>query len=67
MSRYDKTYNPAGLLIKSSIVPQHYPEVEDDGDGILEFPPGDARAMSPRRAPEDIDKLSKDAKETLQE
>jgi hypothetical protein len=48
----------------SIIVPRNHPEIE-----ILEeeFPPDDARAMSPRRNSVDVERLGQEARQTLKE
>jgi hypothetical protein len=46
----------------SILVPRDHPEIEI---GEEEFPPDDARAMSPRRNSADVERLGKEARETL--
>ncbi|KAI5294672.1 hypothetical protein KEM52_003490 [Ascosphaera acerosa] len=48
----------------SILVPSDHPQIEVDEQ---EFPPDDARAMSPRRNSADVEKLSREARETLQQ
>ncbi|WEW58938.1 hypothetical protein PRK78_004406 [Emydomyces testavorans] len=48
----------------SIIVPRDHPEVEIEKE---EFPPDDARAMSPRRNSADIERLGREARETLKQ
>ena len=48
----------------SILVPRDHPEIEIEEE---EFPPDDARAMSPRRNSEDLERLGKEARHTLQE
>lgn len=48
----------------SIIVPRDHPEIEIEKE---EFPPDDARAMSPRRNSEDLERLGKEAREALKE
>jgi hypothetical protein len=48
----------------SIIVPRDHPEIEIEEE---EFPPDDARAMSPRRNLAEIDRLANEAREVLQE
>jgi hypothetical protein len=48
------------------IVPREHPRVElKEGDEV--FDEDDARAMSPRRSSQDLEKMSQDAKEQLNE
>lgn len=48
----------------SILVPRDHPEIEIEEE---EFPPDDARAMSPRRNSADLERLGKEARQTLQE
>lgn len=48
----------------SILVPRDHPEIEIEQE---EFPPDDARAMSPRRDSADVERLGKEARQTLQE
>ncbi|ODM18894.1 hypothetical protein SI65_05511 [Aspergillus cristatus] len=48
----------------SILVPRDHPEIEIEEE---EFPPDDARAMSPRRNSADLERLGKEARHTLQE
>jgi hypothetical protein len=48
----------------SILVPRDHPEIEIEEE---EFPPDDARAMSPRRDSADVERLGKEARQTLQE
>jgi uncharacterized protein with von Willebrand factor type A (vWA) domain len=48
----------------SILVPRDHPEIEIEEE---EFPPDDARAMSPRRDSADVEQLGKVARQTLQE
>ena len=48
----------------SILVPRDHPEIEIVEE---EFPPDDARAMSPRRNSSDLERLGKEARQTLQE
>lgn len=48
----------------SILVPRDHPEIEIEKE---EFPPDDARAMSPRRNSADLERLGKEARHTLQE
>lgn len=48
----------------SILVPRDHPEIEIEEE---EFPPDDARAMSPRRNSADVERLGKEARQTLQE
>jgi hypothetical protein len=45
-------------------VPRDHPEIEIEEE---EFPPDDARAMSPRRDSADVERLGKEGRQTLQE
>ncbi|KAJ5386733.1 hypothetical protein N7509_009274 [Penicillium cosmopolitanum] len=47
-----------------SELPRDHPEIEIEEE---EFPPDDARAMSPRRNSADLERLGKEARQTLQE
>lgn len=48
----------------SILVPRDHPEIEIEEE---EFPPDDARAMSPRRNSADVERLGREARETLQQ
>ncbi|PGH05825.1 hypothetical protein AJ80_08273 [Polytolypa hystricis UAMH7299] len=48
----------------SILVPRDHPEIEIEKE---EFPPDDARAMSPRRNSADVERLGREARETLQQ
>ncbi|EAS33516.2 bZIP transcription factor [Coccidioides immitis RS] len=48
----------------SILVPRDHPEIEIEEE---EFPPDDARAMSPRRNSADVERLSREARETLKQ
>lgn len=48
----------------SILVPRDHPEIEIEEE---DFPPDDARAMSPRRNSADLERLAKEARQTLQE
>ncbi|KAJ5748532.1 uncharacterized protein N7511_010228 [Penicillium nucicola] len=48
----------------SILVPRDHPEIEIEEE---EFPPDDARAMSPRRNSADLERLGKEARQTLQD
>jgi hypothetical protein len=48
----------------SILVPRDHPEIEIEQEI---FPPDDARAMSPRRDSADVERLGKEARQTLQE
>lgn len=48
----------------SILVPRDHPEIEIEEE---EFPPDDARAMSPRRNSADLERLGKEARQTLKE
>lgn len=49
----------------SILVPRDHPEIEVDED-VHEFPPDDARAMSPRRNSADVERLSHEARRQIQ-
>jgi hypothetical protein len=51
-------------LEPSIIVPRDHPEIEIQEE---EFPPDDARTMSPRRSSVDIERLGQEARQTLKE
>jgi len=46
------------------VIPRDHPEIEI---GREEYPADDARAMSPRRNIEELERLSKEARHTLKE
>lgn len=48
----------------SIIVPRDHPEIEIQEE---EFPPDDARAMSPRRNSADVERLVREARQALME
>ncbi len=48
----------------SMVIPRDHPEIEI---GREEYPADDARAMSPRRNIEELERLSKEARHTLKE
>lgn len=48
----------------SILVPRDHPEIEIEREI---FPPDDARAMSPRRDSADVERLGKEARQTLHE
>lgn len=48
----------------SILVPRDHPEIEIEEE---EFPPDDARAMSPRRNSADLERLGEEARQSLQE
>src|SRR6266536_3292899 len=48
----------------SIIVPRDHPEIEIREE---EFPPDDARAMSPRRSPSDVERLGQEVRQNLKE
>ena len=48
----------------SILVPRDHPQIEIEEE---EFPPDDARAMSPRRNSADVERLGREARETLKQ
>ncbi|KAK2746737.1 hypothetical protein FQN55_005464 [Onygenales sp. PD_40] len=62
-SRADRPRLASRKPSASILVPRDHPEIEIEEE---EFPPDDARAMSPRRNSADVEKLSREAREALQ-
>lgn len=62
--RSDRPRQPSRKPSASILVPRDHPEIEIEEE---EFPPDDARAMSPRRNSADLERLGKEARQTLQE
>ncbi|EEH11004.1 bZIP transcription factor [Histoplasma capsulatum var. duboisii H88] len=62
-SRADRPRLASRKPSASILVPRDHPEIEIEKE---EFPPDDARAMSPRRNSADVEKLSREAREALQ-
>ncbi|OJD15462.1 hypothetical protein ACJ73_08979 [Blastomyces percursus] len=62
-SRADRPRMASRKPSASILVPRDHPEIEIEEE---EFPPDDARAMSPRRNSADVEKLSREAREALQ-
>jgi len=62
-SRADRPRLASRKPSASILVPRDHPEIEIEAE---EFPPDDARAMSPRRNSADVERLGKEARETLQ-
>ncbi|KAM5443504.1 hypothetical protein MferCBS31731_001277 [Microsporum ferrugineum] len=63
-SRADRPRIASRKPSASILVPRDHPEIEIEKE---EFPPDDARAMSPRRNSADVEKLGTQARHTLQE
>jgi hypothetical protein len=63
-SRNGRPRMPSRKPSASILVPRDHPEIEIEEE---EFPPDDARAMSPRRDSADVERLGKEARQTLQE
>ncbi|KAL1982796.1 hypothetical protein VTN96DRAFT_856 [Rasamsonia emersonii] len=63
-SRTGRPRMPSQKPSASILVPRNHPEIEIEEE---EFPPDDARAMSPRRDSADVERLGKEARQTLQE
>lgn len=63
-SRLDRPRMASRKPSASILVPRDHPEIEIEEE---EFPPDDARAMSPRRDSADVERLGKEARQTLQE
>ena len=63
-SRADRPRMASRKPSASILVPRDHPEIEIEEE---EFPPDDARAMSPRRNSADLERLGKEARQTLQE
>lgn len=63
-SRADRPRRISRKPSTSILVPRDHPEIEIEEE---EFPPDDARAMSPRRNSADLERLGKEARQTLQE
>lgn len=63
-SRTGRPRMPGRKPSASILVPRDHPEIEIEEE---EFPPDDARAMSPRRDSADVERLGKEARQTLQE
>ncbi|KAK2841673.1 hypothetical protein FQN49_006021 [Arthroderma sp. PD_2] len=63
-SRADRPRIASRKPSASILVPRDHPEIEIEKE---EFPPDDARAMSPRRNSADVEKLGTQARNTLQE
>lgn len=63
-SRTGRPRMPSRKPSASILVPRNHPEIEIEEE---EFPPDDARAMSPRRDSADVERLGKEARQTLQE
>jgi hypothetical protein len=63
-SRADRPRMASRKPSASILVPRDHPEIEIEKE---DFPPDDARAMSPRRNSADVERLGKEARETLQQ
>jgi hypothetical protein len=63
-SRADRPRLASRKPSASILVPRDHPEIEIEEE---EFPPDDARAMSPRRNSADVERLGREARETLQQ
>lgn len=63
-SRADRPRRISRKPSTSILVPRDHPEIEIEEE---EFPPDDARAMSPRRNSAYLERLGKEARQTLQE
>lgn len=63
-SRVDRPRRISRKPSTSILVPRDHPEIEIEEE---EFPPDDARAMSPRRNSADLERLGKEARHTLHE
>jgi len=63
-SRADRPRLASRKPSASILVPRDHPEIEIEEE---EFPPDDARAMSPRRNSADVERLGKEARATLQQ
>ncbi|KAL4962275.1 short coiled-coil protein [Aspergillus stella-maris] len=63
-SRHERPRMASRKPSASILVPRDHPEIEIEEE---EFPPDDARAMSPRRNSADLERLGKEARQTLQE
>jgi short coiled-coil protein len=63
-TRADRPHLRNRLPSASILVPRDHPEIEIAKEY---FPPDDARAMSPRRDSADVERLSKEARQVLQE
>ena len=63
-SRADRPRLASRKPSASILVPRDHPEIEIQQE---EFPPDDARAMSPRRNSADVNRLGREARETLEE
>ncbi|KAL1958417.1 hypothetical protein VTO42DRAFT_4518 [Malbranchea cinnamomea] len=63
-SRVDRPRLASRKPSASILVPRDHPEIEIEEE---EFPPDDARAMSPRRNSADLERFAKEARETLQQ
>lgn len=63
-SRVDRPRLAARQPSGSILVPRDHPEIEIEEEF---FPPDDARAMSPRRNSADVERLGKEARQTLQQ
>jgi short coiled-coil protein len=62
-SRYDRPRLTTRQKSNSIIVPKGKAVIQTD----VEYPPDDARAMSPRRNSEDVEKLGQEARQSLKE
>ena len=62
-SRYDRPRLTTRQKSNTIIVPKGKAVIQTD----VEYPPDDARAMSPRRNPEDVEKLGQEARRSLKE
>lgn len=62
--RSERPRIPSRKPSASILVPRDHPEIEIEEE---EFPPDDARAMSPRRNSADLQRLGNEARQTLQE
>ncbi|PGH02171.1 hypothetical protein AJ79_07717 [Helicocarpus griseus UAMH5409] len=62
-SRADRPRLASRKPSASILVPRDHPEIEIKKE---DFPPDDARTMSPRRNSADVEKLSREAREALQ-
>lgn len=62
--RYERPHVASRKPSASIVVSRDHPEIEIEEE---EFPPDDARTMSPRRNSADLERLGKEARHTIQE